>query len=75
MRGSAVCRYIAIWRGVATDFELFRDFNSAQFQLEILGDKLLNLLDRDCLVVVIAHVAQHLLRELDRQWLLPVNEA
>src|SRR6185312_1825724 len=26
-------RYIAIWRGIATDFELFRDFNSAIFRL------------------------------------------
>src|SRR5205085_5760085 len=36
--GSDACvsdlqRYIAIWRGFATDFELLRDFNSTSFRL------------------------------------------
>src|SRR5688572_33239833 len=28
---NALHRYIAIWRGMAIDFELFRDFNSVNF--------------------------------------------
>ena len=30
-------RYIAIWRGIATDLELLRDFSSTQLQLVVVG--------------------------------------
>ena len=57
--GSDACvsdlhRYIAIWRGIATDFELLRDFSSVELQLVVVGDELLDDLDRDRLVVVVA---------------------
>ena len=43
-------RYIATWRGIATDFALFRDFRSLHLQLVVVGHELLDDLDRDGLV-------------------------
>ena len=46
-RVSALHRYIATWRGIATDFELLRDFSSFELELVVVGDELLDHLDRD----------------------------
>ena len=60
--GSDACvsdlhRYIAIWRGIAIDFELLRDLSSAELQLVVVGDELLDDLDRDGALVVLEDVA------------------
>ena len=59
-------RYIATWRGSATDFELFLDFNSASLQLVVVGHELLNHVDRHGALFVAQDVAQDFLREAHR---------
>ena len=63
----ALQTYIATWRGIATDFALLRDRKSAGLRLVVIRHLLLNLFDRDRFLFVIDHVAQHFLREFDRE--------
>ena len=62
----ALQRYIATWRGSATDFELFLDFRSDQLQVVVVRHELLNHVDRDGALLVPQDVPQHLLRERHR---------
>ncbi|MCK7483670.1 MAG: hypothetical protein M0C28_46625 [Candidatus Moduliflexus flocculans] len=56
-------RYIAIWRGRATDFELFRARSSADLQLVVVGHRLLDHVHRHGPLVLADDVLQHFLRE------------
>ena len=61
-------RYIATCLGSATDFELFFDLSSVDFQRIVLGDRLLDAFNRDGAVVVLQHVPQHVLGERERDF-------
>ena len=71
---SALHRYIAIWRGIATDFELLRDRRSDDLQLVVVGHGLLDHVHRDGALVLADDVLQHFLRQGDRH-LPPVSDA
>ena len=54
---------------MAIDFELLRDFSSPCLELIVIRHELLNPFNRHRALVVLQHVAQHILRERERYFL------